>query len=119
MAPRCAAGEARVSCAMWKLKCPSADQIRLLDKEEDALSFQSLGLVCFVFLLFLPSGCCCGKCMYSCWEVRLPGFPRTRLVGAGGGGAAAAWFLRQIRTPTCLPRRASTPEPALASVMTE
>lgn len=126
VASLCAAGAARVSCVIWKLKCRSTDQIRLLDKEEDALSFWSFGLVCFVFLLFLTSGCCCGKCTCFWWEVRVPGFPRTCLVGAGEGGLPRLGFCTrslhplpsQLDTVPVLPGRPSTTEPGPTNLMT-
>lgn len=56
-----------ISSSGWELKCKGTDQIRLLDKDEDALSLSSLDLICFVlflsFFFLLTPGCCCGKCM--------------------------------------------------------
>lgn len=40
-----------ISSSGWELKCKGTDQIRLLDKDEDALSLSSLDLICFVLFL--------------------------------------------------------------------
>lgn len=106
VAPPWAAGAAHVSSIIWKLKCRSTDQIRLLDKEEDALSFWSLGLVCFVFLLFFFNS----RMLW--WQMHVflmggqcPWLPKDVPGGCRGGRAAPAWFLQQIIIPTAFSAR--------------